>query len=580
MRTPCNRKHLSVVISSILVTSTLVMSGCDSASDASGLYAAPTYSLKRIATAPLDAEFTGMFLNTDGTFFLNVQHPSATNLTAYNGKTFDKGTIGTIVGTDFRDLGAVEGLEAPSDPEDQEIVKTAVGSYQIISQQGDTLQDGKKMGDIIAADGATLLKNSNDPDFNAAVTDGAGGFYLYTNWEDRPGGMSRVHISGLNGTAGYSSIIQEGMLDFSSVRGTWVNCFGTLSPWGTPMSAEELYFDDTADWYNKDYQYFSNAQAVAAYLGYNSDPATATSWGNPYDYGYIVEIGTENTATANNISDIKVNKLELLGRFSHENSVTMPDNRTVFLSDDGTGTVLFKFVADRAQDMSSGTLYAAKVTQNTAVGSKASETTFDVSWVKLGAGIESTIEAAIRDFDGVFAEAKHITQEQIDAYAAGNNPFADDRIAFFESRKVAAAMGATAEFRKMEGVITNPTRANDWWNNSSADGAQAYMYLAMSSFDKTMSDDDGDIQLDSTDGKCGVVYKMALGKNDEGLVDITDMKPIVVGGPYDSNAPVNQCAYDNISNPDNLAVLNDGRLLIGEDTGSHQNNMIWLYEAE
>ncbi|PVV12040.1 MAG: hypothetical protein B6D82_10380, partial [gamma proteobacterium symbiont of Ctena orbiculata] len=48
--------------------------------------------LKRLATAPLGAEFTGMYLNSDNTLFLNVQHPSSSNTTAdAAGKVFDKG---------------------------------------------------------------------------------------------------------------------------------------------------------------------------------------------------------------------------------------------------------------------------------------------------------------------------------------------------------------------------------------------------------------------------------------------------------------------------------------------------------
>lgn len=88
-------------------------------------------------------------------------------------------------------------------------------------------------------DGTTLIKNSNDPDFNAVVSDGGTDYYLYINWEDRPRSMSRIKLD-----SSYS-VTAEGMLDFSSVDSTWVNCFGTVSLWGTPLSSEELYFDIT-----------------------------------------------------------------------------------------------------------------------------------------------------------------------------------------------------------------------------------------------------------------------------------------------------------------------------------------------
>ena len=55
------------------------------------------------------------------------------------------------------------------------------------------------------------------------------------------------------------------------------------------------------------------------------------------------------------------------------------------------------------------------------------------------------------------------------------------------------------------------------------------------------------------------------------------MEPAVVGGAYDSSLAINQCDVEGIAQPDNVAVLDDGRVLIGEDTGNHNNNMLWLY---
>ncbi|MCF6283151.1 MAG: DUF839 domain-containing protein [Candidatus Polarisedimenticolaceae bacterium] len=542
--------------------------------------------LKRLVTAPLGAEFTGLFLNSDNTLFLNVQHPSTTNVTAdTHGMVFNKGSVGVIVGEDFSSLPAnLAALDLPILTADKELVQTAVGTYQVLAQQDDVMNDGNNMGDILAADGTTLIKNSNDPDFNGVISDGGGGFYLYTNWEDRPGGMSRLQLSGLT-SAGYGSITQEGMLDFASVQGTWVNCFGTVSPWGTPLSSEELYFDDTADWFDSTYAYFSNPQSLATYLGYPTDGSG--NWPNPYRYGYIVEM---SNAADGILANVTVNKLEALGRFSHENAVVMPDQKTVFLSDDGTGVVFFKFVADAAGDMSAGTLYAAKITQTSGVSDPA-EAAFGIEWVMLSHGNEATIESAMASYDGTFAAASYITDQEINDWAEAKlsqdldgsgtvavDPFTDDRPAFLESRKAAVALGATGEFRKMEGVNINYTLAANWWNAGAADGTQAYMYMAMSSFDQTMSDGEGDIQLDGTHGKCGVVYRMKLTKNANGEVDAKTMMPAIVGGPYYADRTVNECSVNNISNPDNLVVLDDGRLLIGEDTGNHENNVIWLFD--
>ena len=597
---------LPASIAAAILCSSLLLTGCDGddgddgvdgqngvdgtngTDGADGITNYVPLGLKRLATAPLDAEFTGLYLNSDNTLFLNVQHPSSSNTTTdAAGKVFDKGTVGVIVGQDFSALPENFGaLDLPVTTAQKEVVMTAVGSYQVLTQQGDALDDGTSMGDIMAQDGTTLIKSSNDPDFNGVVSDGNGGFYVYTNWEDRPGSMSRIQVSGLT-DAGYGNITQEGMIDFSGVGGTWVNCFGTVSPWNTPMSAEELYFDDTSDWFNPDYEYFSNPQALATYLGYPTDGSG--DWPNPYRYGYIVEIGNAADAAVANVS---VNKLETMGRFSHENSVVMPDDRTVFLSDDGTGVVFFKFVADVAGDMSAGTLYAAKITQAAGVNDPA-EAALGIEWIELASMGEAEIEAAIASFDGSFADGNYITDEQVCDWAESKsgadlscdedvtvdaNPFSDDRVAYLESRKAAVALGATGEFRKMEGVNINYNLASSWWNGGAADGDQAYMYMAMSSFDKTMSDDEGDIQLNGDNGKCGVVYRMKLMRNAAGEVDVMTMVPAIVGGPYYAGRSVNECNVNNISNPDNLLIMDDGRVLIGEDTGNHENNVVWVFD--
>ncbi len=130
----------------------------------------------------------------------------------------------------------------------------------------------------------------------------------------------------------------------------------------------------------------------------------------------------------------------------------------------------------------------------------------------------------------------------------------------------------------MEGVNINRGLADAWWSNGAANGAQAYMYMAMSDTTGAMSDGAGAIQLDGTNGKCGAVYRMKLVKNSAGLVDVTTLAPAVVGGPYYGSRSTNRCNTNNISNPDNLIILDDGRVLIGEDTGNHQNNIIWLFE--
>lgn len=565
----------------LAVLSAISLSACsdddDSSTDIIGGGDTPSEqsSLKRIATMPLGAEVTGIFVTDNNELFFNAQHPDDANTVANAaGIVFNKGTVGAVTVPVSQVVDAAE-LALPSDDNEKQLIRVAAGDYQVLTQQGDMTVSGTDMGSILAEDGSEL-KSSNDPDFNGVISDGTNnGYYLYTNWEDRPGGMSRMHLSNFAEGTGFAQKSAQGMLNFGPVNGTWVNCFGTVSPWGTPLTSEELYFDNTADWFDASAAYFSNPVAVALYKGYmnsaDATPTAATQWPNPYDYGYITEIGVDGTAKSLSVSGVKVNKHEVLGRFSHENSVVMPDNRTVFLSDDGTGTVFFKFVADVANDLSAGTLYAAKVTQTG--GSNPAEAAFDIEWIKLAHANEADIEAAIREYDGTLGEAKYITDDQVTDWAKGNSAHTDNREAFLESRKAAVAKGATGEFRKMEGVNINYNLAKSQLDT----GKPAFMYMAMSEYTKTMSDAEGDIQLDGTHGKCGAVYRMKLTMKD-GLVDTNRMEPAIIGANYDENDATNQCGTDGLSNPDNLVVLDDGRVLIGEDTGNHQNNMLWVFE--
>lgn len=498
--------------------------------------AAAASELTRIAAVPLGGEITGMYLEGSDLFF-NVQHPSDDLPTA-----FAKATVGVVANANF----AGGELPVPAG-DDKNIVTTTLGEYQILIQEGDF----EKMGVIAGANG--VVKKSNDPDFNGFIPTGNGEGYLFTNWEDRPGGMSRVKI--MRDAAGkWSADATDAMMvDFTPVQGTWVNCFGTVSPWNTPLTSEELYFDATADWNNPEYKYHGDQQALEAYLG---------KFPNPYNYGFIVELKDPAGAA------VPVKQMAM-GRFSHENTVVMPDQKTAYLSDDGTDVVFYKFVADKAGDLSAGTLYAAKMMQMAEPGTAAADASFQISWIELAHGTNEEIARWVAEYDAVTpADYKaggnsYITDEDVAAWAMGEAD--DNRVAFLESRKAAIAKGATAEFRKMEGVNINLEGA--------ANGTVPYMYMAMSEVAKGMSDDKGDIQVG--ENKCGVVYQMKLDDN----FNTSMMVPVVAGGAYDKANEANSCDVNRISNPDNILVLGNGDVVIGEDTGNHENNMMWLWKA-
>lgn len=549
---------LSLFVRATLIGSAVTMAAC-SDNDVSN-----DVALKRFATVPLGAEVTGMFITEAGDFFYNAQHPSDTNAAPNN-----LATVGVLTGQDMKTLATdFTPLDAPSTDADKQNFLTAVGDYQVIAQEGNTLGGALPfgLGAILDAANNTVVALSDDPDFNAFVATNAESTegYLFTNWEYRPGGMSRLQVT-KDTISGDWSIGSAMNVDFSAVGGTWVNCFGTLSPWNTPLTSEELYFDDTSLW-NEGAD--AGVLNLASYLGYNDG---TVNWPNPYRYGYIAEITNPTTTPV-------PEKRFSMGRYSHENAVVMPNNKTVYLSDDGSNVVFFKFVADTAGDLSAGTLYAAKVTQDAGI-SDAAAAGFDIEWIMLGHSDDTTIETWVAGYDAVTTadfvsgSTSYINDADVAAWAADMSDngtldaVTDARVAFLESRKAAAALGATAEFNKMEGVVINYSKA--------ADGTVPYMYMAMSDVKGGMSDGIGDINVDEK--RCGVVYQMVL---DTTSWDTSRMEPVIAGGAYDSTAAVNQCDIDNISNPDNLLVLDDGRVVIGEDTSKHENNMIWIFDPE
>lgn len=582
----------------LLTLGTGVSSGSTAAatdrSQKSGALTEPT--LNRFATTVDSAEFTGLFLTKDGQLFFNVQHPSSPADEEYL-----PGAVGAVTGVDMTDLPTdFQSVQPPEGPATE--VRTAAGNYQVFAEGGDTTENGEQLGvPYSAAD--TPMTNGGNPDFNGFIpaNESADEGYLFTNWETTPGMVSRLHLKQQSDT-GEWTVLEKRNVDFREVQGTWTNCFGTVSPWGTPLTSEE-YEPDAKTWFTAGK---GGAGRMTTYLGH---------FGNAYRYGYIVEINEPQ-------GDPTPTKRYAMGRFSHENSVVMPDEQTVYMSDDGTGTVFFKFIADEPGDLSAGTLYAAEATQEN--DNDPAHVGFKLNWIELAHATDEQVGSWIEEYDGQkpSANADYITDEEVQAWANGNAE--DDRAAFLESRKAAAAVGATDEFRKMEGVNIKPdAKPGD------------FLYMAMSEINKTMADNKGDIQLEGED--FGAVYRMRL----TGNYDVKRMEPVIVGGdhanicggcPYDANpnsksTVCQDCAFNpntdrtsnggvqkettdakgvqkatqkvrnlagrgmatladssdtvdpenTIANPDNLVVMPDGRVIIGEDSGNHAPDMLWVY---
>lgn len=379
--------------------------------------------------------------------------------------------------------------------------------------------------------------------------------------------------------------------------GGFVHCAGMTSPWETHIGSEE---------------YEPNARLVDLVTGsidayYDS---IADYWGgdltkaNPYYYGWIPEVAIDTAGAP------VYTKHYAMGRAAHEMAYVMPDERTVYLSDDGTNGALYMFVADTAKDLSAGNLYAAKWNQVNSVG--AGQAT--LTWIDLGHSTNATIEnllnadGDVNTNDGItfgdIFDTDVVLDETTGTCTTAGFTFintatgreclklkdvngdsvidaADEALAGrLEKRRMAAMLGATTEFSKMEGITFN-ARDNKMYM------AMSRLYRGMTSAtdgadDKYDFGGNDDIQL--TENKCGAVYEMPVAANKDAGSDFVaySMKGLVTGQRVDYTGTAlqgNTCDVDGISEPDNVTFLADSNLLvIGEDTGNHLNDMAWAYD--
>ncbi|MCM3509158.1 DUF839 domain-containing protein, partial [Staphylococcus capitis] len=138
---------------------------------------------------------------------------------------------------------------------------------------------------------------------------------------------------------GALKVVKYHNVDTSKAHGLWITCGASLSPWGTHLSSEEYEPDAT------------KAATDAQFKAFSKNTFGDETKANPYHYGHLPEITVNPDGTGT------VKKHYCLGRISHELIQVMPDQRTVMMGDDATNGGLFMFVADKAADLSAGTLY-------------------------------------------------------------------------------------------------------------------------------------------------------------------------------------------------------------------------------
>jgi len=379
-------------------------------------------------------------------------------------------------------------------------------------------------------------------------------------------------------------------ISMNKVFGLWNPCAGERTPWNTHLGGEE---------YEPDARYYEHMPLSAMTRHLDTGGRTAQQGGaNPYRYGLITEVGFDTKKQP------RVVKHYAMGRLSNELAHVLPDRRSVYKGDDGRDQVLTLFVADHANDLSAGTLYAAQLHQLD--GTRGGR--FDLYWIRLGHASDRQIAAIVNHgirFSDIFATASAAEYAARPASYAdyrpvyvytGTHGINSDRLeylklkpgmqqaaAFLETRRYAAYVGATTEFTKMEGVTSN--------------NADKQLYLAMSYVQGGMlaghnaerPRDDIHLSDDPRDLRCGVVYQAVMRggqKDSDGHVIDSDwvasgMRALLMGArkpPGQRYARYDRCDSDRLANPDNIKYSAALRtLFIGEDSSNHMNNFLWAY---
>ena len=304
--------------------------------------------------------------------------------------------------------------------------------------------------------------------------------------------------------------------------------------------------------------------------------ATAIEKGfNVYQYGYPWETVVKKDFTE------KTTKLYAHGRISYEMAYVMPDNKTVYGTDDGTNCVFTMMKLKKEKDLKEGTNFCMKMTQTSPAGGDVKDFKGDIEWIEMPTPTHAEAEAAIKtkpsfyslfDFESCNADGTCPTMgfKSINVgIPVGNCTTAgiaeglcagaceclkvktgmEKIAAVLEKKRYAAYLGCTLEFYRWEGITYDP------------DSKKAY--TAISNVGRGMNDGDavydkgGPNHLKMTANSCGCVMEMDI----DAEMKATKARMLVCG-KASTASPIpaagsfkDSCDVNGIANPDNVAVI-------------------------
>jgi len=431
------------------------------------------------------------------------------------------------------------------------------------------------------ADSNSLLKIGsklmlvNHWEYDNILADGQSA-YKVANWYSRmPMSMNLSEIN--QASDGKLSVKSQKPVDFSSVNGGWIFCFGSQTPWNTHLGGEEdydLYYVPGEKAYST-----TTAGLKAMTEVYFKNTKTA----NPYHYGYPTEVAPKEDGS------YSVNKLYNMGRGTWEMAIFAKDGKTAFYGDDGSYSGMFMFVADKANDpKAGGTIYAGKWTQTSADGSDL-DTKANITWVKLGSGTYTEAKALIDSglTIGDIFETSLTAKDGFVPTRAGSaetiwlklKPGMEKAAAFLETRRYAAYLGATTEFTKGEGVAINHKDKKMYYALSYIQGSMLandggpvdHIKVKANSAGGTMTFDMGSSIKDTAGNTIASEYVPTKGYFEDKLL----------GRPITADAKGNTADVAYTANTDNVFFSEKMRtLFVGEDSGTHVNNFVWAYNVD
>ncbi|MGR3857933.1 alkaline phosphatase PhoX [Chryseobacterium indologenes] len=221
------------------------------------------------------------------------------------------------------------------------LIIPAEHKYQLILKEGDNYTEG-----------GGLVGGQNDFTAYVPKTGSSTNGYLSVNHETNPGGVTMAEIN-YNAASKLWQLTKSRAVSFSdpSLVQTIRNCSGGITPWGTVVTAEESV---TSNDVNND--------------GYK-------------DYGWLVEIDPATAQVISKNPNGTKGKLWQMGIMNHENVVINNAGTIAYYGEDGGTHLVYKYVMDTPNDLSSGNLYVLKLDQGlTAAGDPVGTT---ATWIQV-----------------------------------------------------------------------------------------------------------------------------------------------------------------------------------------------------